>query len=126
AETAIRLLRRRLRRETGDARLAELLEASSLLPVVDHDLLSDILDVDTSDLEAAYADLSVVDAVSDGYAVQEPWRQLLSADLLRRRPRRHAQLMARIRERLHGADAPPLASARPLHVLGPGGDAPPT
>jgi hypothetical protein len=122
AETVIRMLHLRLRRETGDARLTELLEASSLMPVVDHDLLSEMLDVDLSTLEAGYANLSVVEVVSDGYAIRQPWRQLLSADLLRRRPRRHAELTARGRahqgEPVTGSSHAPFSDARPLRVVG--------
>jgi hypothetical protein len=121
AETVTRMLHLRLRREARDPRLAELLVASSLMPVVDSDLLSEMLDLDLSNLEAAFADLSVVEVVSDGYAIREPWRHLLGADLLRRRPRRHAQLVARAQaHRLahSSSPSPSLSSARPLRVVG--------
>jgi hypothetical protein len=121
AETVTRMLHLRLRREARDPRLADLLEASSLMPVVDHDLLSEMLELDLSNLEAAYADLSVVEAVSDGYAIRQPWRHLLSTDLLRRRPRRHAQLVARAhahRRLISSRPSPSFSSARPLRVVG--------
>jgi len=117
AERAVRMLHLRLRRESSHPRLTDLLEATSLMPVVNHDLLAEMLGSELPDLEAAFSGLSVLDVLATGYALHEPWRRLLSDDLRRRRPQWHAELLARTRGRAGGVI--PLAGGRELslHVL---------
>lgn len=124
-EAAVRALHRRLRREADHPGLREMVDASALLPVVDEDLLSAMVGGDVADLVGVYSSLSIVEAVPDGYAIAEPWRGLLQADLRRRRPRRYAELsaLARIDEEAIIVDHP--ATPRPgdhlwLRVLGDG------
>jgi hypothetical protein len=100
---AAELIMARLRRERVDAAGIAMLEAASLVPHIDEEMLAAMLERDDEDDFHRFTHLSLVVQGAAGYSIAEPFRSLLALDLLQRRPRWCRETAAKVARQLEPA-----------------------